>query len=105
MLPLLNTYDFEGAAPEVHAWHAYVLAGLDRRDEALEILEQVTEQPPQWPHIKVRTLLAQGQAHINRAKTPGRSARRSLTDGREQWISVLSTDCPPPPVRRSHGRQ
>jgi tetratricopeptide (TPR) repeat protein len=64
VLPLLKTYDFEGAAPEVHAWHAYVLAGLNQRAEALAALKRVTEHPPTWPHIQVRTLLAQGQAHI-----------------------------------------
>ena len=64
MIPLLETYDFEGAAPEVHAWHAYVLAGIGRESEARKILEQIAEDRQQWPHIRVRTLLAQGQAHI-----------------------------------------
>ena len=73
MLPLLNTYDFEGAAPEVHAWHAYVLAGLDRRDEALEILEQVTEQLPNG-HTSKSVPLGPGQAHIQLEQARGRSA-------------------------------
>ena len=63
-LPLLKVYDFEGTAPEVHAWHAYVMAGLGHMEEAHDILKAATDHPPQWPHIQVRTLLAQGQAHI-----------------------------------------
>ena len=73
VLPLLKVYDFEGAAPEVHAWHAYVLAGLGRLDEAQSILKAATDHPPQWPHIQVRTLLAQGQAHMKMNETKAAS--------------------------------
>ena len=81
LLELLTIHDHEGIAPEIQAWKAELLARLGRLEEAEATLSESPRVEAAWPHVRVRSDLARGQALRHMGKPE--AAREALTTALE----------------------
>jgi len=62
LMPMMDSHDLEGIAPQVIAWKARAVAGIGEIDLANELLDSIRKPEGQWPHVSTRANLSHGRA-------------------------------------------